>query len=78
MGLFMQNMEPCIFLNESQSISNCIVGCSPFPTMVAMKKVSPYFKRTFSVKFGIYVSEMTIFKGYWIIVQLIIYHFIII
>ncbi len=64
MGLFMKNVKPCIFLNESQNISNHIMGCNPFPTMVATKKVGPYLKRTFSVKFGIYMGQMIIFKGY--------------
>jgi hypothetical protein len=63
MGLFTQNMKPCIFFNESQNISNHIMGCNPFLTMVATKKVCLYFKGTFSVKFEIYLGQMIICKG---------------
>jgi hypothetical protein len=63
MGLFMQNMKPCIFLNESQNVSNHILECNPFLTMVATKKVGPYLKGTFSVKFEIYLVHIIIFKG---------------
>jgi hypothetical protein len=56
--------ETLHFLNESQSILNCIMKCNPFPTIVATKKVGPYLKGTFSAKFGIYMSQMIIFKRY--------------
>jgi hypothetical protein len=42
LGLLMWNMKPCISCNGSKSISNHIVGCSPFPTMGRTKKVGPY------------------------------------
>jgi len=43
MGLFMCNMKPCIFHNESKNFLN-IVKCNPFPTMKSLKKVSPKHK----------------------------------
>jgi hypothetical protein len=39
MNLFMQNMKPCVFHDEGENISNGIMGCNPFYTMGATKKV---------------------------------------
>jgi hypothetical protein len=41
-------MKPCIFCNEGEGILNHIMGCSPFPTMGAMKKVGPIVSKRWS------------------------------
>ncbi len=35
----MQNMKPYVFHDEGENISNGIMGCNPFYTMGATKKV---------------------------------------
>ncbi len=46
----MQNMKPCVSHDEGENISNGIMGCSPFCTMGATKKVRHKCNESIKVK----------------------------